>query len=273
MVRTLFLLAALGLAACAPSTPQPVDAASLPPLSGKEQALLTTGGVAASQGQFAQAERSYQEAVALSEGHVDAHLALADLYLRGQQPEKARAVLERAAAYQPANPLVNYKLGKIDLQADNPAGALARFERGLTAAPNNADLLTGKGIAHDMLRQHERAQEAYGRALQQNVTDPAMLRTNLAMSYLLGNQPDRAAALLKDDAAAPQASPVTRHNLALAYGMLGRHAEAKAVLGGELSEEERQASLRQLAQYIAGRDMAGMANGTAQAPVPARQAP
>lgn len=261
MRNTILALAALALTACGgfESTPKAVDPATLPPMSSQEQALLTTGDVAARQGNYVQAEKSYTEAVALSKGHVTAHLALADMYVKSNQTRKARAILERAAQYQPNHPDVNYKLGKIYLQEDKAEEALAAFNRGLSTQPLNLDLLIGKGIAHDMLRQHTAAQVAYQRAINTNPGQAALVRTNLAMSYLLDNKPDKAAELLKKDAREKNASAVTRHNLALAYGMLGRHTEARALVKGELSEEERQSSLKRLAQYIAQRDDSGKA--------------
>lgn len=253
-------LTVLTLAACGGGSHEPVDVSKLPPLSSQESALLTTAEVAASQGNIAQAEKNYLTAVGLSEGHVDAHMALADLYIRTNQGSKAREVLEEAAQFQPNHVGVDYMLGKIYLQESNPQDALNVFNRGLTTQPKSLDLLVGKGIALDMLRQHTAAQVTYQNAINTNPTgDVALARTNLAMSLLLDNKPERAAEILKPEAAKPDASAVTRHNLALAYGMLGRHAEAKALIGKDMTEEERQASLKSLAQFIAGRDDAGKA--------------
>lgn len=273
-MRILALIAAtFTLAACGMQTNKAVDASKLPPLTGKEQALMTTAQVAASQGNIPQAEKGYLQAVGLSQGHVDAHLALAELYTKTNQTSKAEDVLRSAAEFQPNQPRVNYLLGKIYLQQNNPRDALAAFERGLGVQPTNMDLLVGKGIAHDMLREHTKAQVAYQHGINSNPTgDVALARTNLAMSLLLDNKPERAAEILKADAAKDGASAVTRHNLALAYGMLGRHTEAKALLGTDLTEDERQASLKRLAQYIAQRDTNGKAVSAPVTPVLIKEA-
>lgn len=248
-------LALLTLAACGGAPSGPVDVAKLPPMGGQEMALLAAAEAAAQQGQFAQAEKNYLDAVSRSEGHVEAHLATADFYVRSNQPVKAREVLQRAAQFQPGHVAVNYQLGKLYLQAGNATDALTVFERGLATQPTSLDLLSGAGIACDILRKHEQAQRYYQLAMAQNSSaDLTLVRTNLAMSYLLSNKPDKVIDLLKTDAAKPDASPVTRHNLALAYGMLGRHAEAKKILGNDLSEDERQASLRKLRESIAAGD-------------------
>ena len=267
------VLAILALAACSESTPRAVDVNTLPPLSSQESALLTTGQVAADQGNVAQAEKNYLSAAGMSKGHVDAHLALADLYTKTNQHSKAREVLEEAARFQPNHVAVDYMLGKIYLQENRPTDALTVFGRGLATQPNSLDLLVGKGIAHDMLRQHTAAQVAYQHAINSNTTgDVALARTNLAMSLLLDNKPERAADILKMDASKEDASAVTRHNLALAYGMLGRHTEAKALIGSDMTEDERQASLKKLAQYIAQRDSAGKAISAPVTPVLIKEA-
>lgn len=257
------------LTACELTGPRPVDVSTLPPMSGRELALMTTAQVHAQKGEYAMAEKNYLDAVAQSQGHVEAHLALADLYIAHRQPDKARAVLTRAQQFQPDHVAVNYLLGKLYLQNNQPREAVAAFDRALTTQPGSLDVLSARGIAHDMLRQHAAAQRDYQNAMRANPSgDLSMVRTNLAMSYLLDNKPANAAEILKEEVQADGTSPVTRHNLALAYGMLGRHTEAKALVEGDMSEEERQASLKRLAQYIAGYDSNGKAlNGPTPVPV------
>jgi hypothetical protein len=73
------------------------------------------------------------------------------------------------------------------------------------------------------------------------------------MSYLLSGQPQKAVDTLKPEAKKPDASSVTRHNLALAYGLLGRTGEAKKLLDGEIDEETRLLSVARLKEYIKAR--------------------
>ena len=256
MQRLPVLLALFMFAACdmisGPETIQPVDVTNLAPLSGKEQALLAAGEGAERSGDPISAERDYAEAAAQSHGHIEAHLALANLYQSQNQLGKAGAVLERAQAYQPDHPRVNYLLGKLAIADNKPDEALTFFDRGLRSNPDDIDLLNGAGVTHDMLQQTTQAQALYKRAITLSTpSDAATTRTNLAMSYLLSNQPKKAAALLKPDAKKPEASPVTRANLALAYGLLGKTIEAKALTSGDMTEEERQLALKRLQLYIA----------------------
>ncbi len=252
MRRLLFLLPLLSLAACGDSTSgKPVDTAHLGPLSGKEQALMVAADGALRTGDRESAISDYETAIAASNGHVEAHLALAQLYLSQQNAGDAKTVLERAVALQPNHPQANYLLGKILIDENQPREAAKHFAAGLQNAPNNSELLNGAGIASDMLGDHSAAQGYYHQALNNaKPDDKNMLNTNLGMSYLLGGDAKRAVDILKVEAKKPNASPVTKQDLALAYGLLGRTADAKAAAHNEMTEDERQEALARLKAYL-----------------------
>ena len=252
MRRLLIALPLLTLAACSDGPDShPIDPNHLPPLSGKEQALMVAADGEIRQGDTDSAIRDYQSAAAHSEGHIDAHLALAKLYISQQQSAPARDVLERALKLQPNDPEANYLLGKILIDQNHPREAAQHFSAGLVTAPNNAQLLNGSGIAADALGDHKAAQGYYQQALMNAGTDDKpMLRTNLGMSYLLDNNPKKAIDILKPEAHKPGASPVTRQDLALAYGLLGRPVDAKNAVKNEMTEEEREAALERLKAYL-----------------------
>ncbi len=255
-MRRGFAIALLVLLSACESGPgtntRAVDPASLPPMSGREQALLAAAEGALRTGDRTSAIRDYQTAIAQSEGHIEAHISLARVYLAQGEAGNARPILEKAVVWQPNHPQANYLLGKILISENRPAEAEEHFARGLHIAPGNADLLNGSGIANDMLRNHARAQTLYLRAIA--LTPPAetgVMRTNLAMSYLLDGAPKKAVVQLEAEVKKPGASPVSKHNLALAYGMLGRNTEAKKLLGDEMTEADRQLALERLKRYIA----------------------
>lgn len=257
----LFLLALTACDGGDSTVKGPVNLATLAPLTAREQSLIYGADGAMQQGNIAAAERDYQSAVAISTGHIEAHLALANLYEKQGEPQKQRAVLERALIFQPNHPLANYLIGKLDLDANRFADARAAFARGLASQPSNTDLATGLAVATDMVGEHEAAQTIYQRVLRENPkASLAGLRTNLAMSYLLSGTPKKAVELLQAEAKKPGASSVTRHNLALAYGLLGRNAEAKKVLNGDIDEETRLLAVARLKEYLKER-----ANGAAPA--------
>ncbi len=233
----------------------PVDLATLAPLSSKEQALIYGADGAMQQGNLSAAERDYLTAVSMKSGHIEAHLALAKLYDKQNDAEKERAILDRALNLQPDNPLANYILGKLDLDNFQYNDAITHFDRGLKQRPDDLDLNVGKGVANDMLGQHSAAQLVYVRAMRMNPSaNLTNLRTNLAMSYLLSGEPKKAAELLEPEVRKPNASNVARHNLALAYGTLGRNTDARKLINGEMDEETRMLAIARLKEYWKARD-------------------
>lgn len=229
-----------------------VDPDKLPPMTGQERALLISADASAASGDTAAAERNYLTAVAQSKGHIVAHLSLARLYESQNKLEKAENILKKAAEFQPGHVELNRLRGKIALHDDRPAEALEYFSAGLKSDQANLDLLTGAGIANDMMHRHDAGQVLYLRALSLHPNDDlAAVRSNLAMSYLLDDQAQKAVDLLKAEVKKPNAPAVMKHNLALAYGVLGRHVQARTLLGTEVSEEERLQSLKRLADHIA----------------------
>jgi Flp pilus assembly protein TadD len=237
------------------TTTTAVDAATLPPLTSRERSLIFAADGAAQQGNYAAAERDYLTAVADSKGHVEAHLALARLYGNQHQPSKELTILQRATELQPDHPLANYLLGKLYLEGYQYDEALAAFRRGLKTRPDDIDLSVGEAIANDMQGKHSAAQLIYLRTIKVNPdANLGNIHTNLAMSYLLSDQPKKAIELLQPEAKKPNTSSVTRHNLALAYGLLGRHPDAKKVLNGEMDEESRLLAIARLKEYLREQD-------------------
>jgi Flp pilus assembly protein TadD len=252
-MRYLILALPLLLAACSsePSIPQPVDVTTLAPMSSKELALMAAADGTVRNNNPANAEHDYKQAAAASQGHVEAQLALAELYQSHGELAKAEPWLLQAHGFQPNEPRVNYLLGKLAINANEPDRALGFFQQGLEVDPANIDLLNGAGIAYDMQRENTRAQAMYKRAIALHPkSELAMLRTNLAMSYLLSNEPKRAATELRSIAKKPGASQVARHNLALALGLLGKTTEARSLVSQDMTEEERQQVMARLRLYL-----------------------
>ena len=253
-MRTIpFLLLAFTLTACdlVDSASSKADAASRAPISSRERSLIYAADGAAQQGNYPAAERDYLGAIAENSGHIDAHLGLAQLYLKNLQTDKALPLLEKALELEPDHAFANYLTGKLYLDANRYEDAASAFDRGLTSQPDNLDLATGKGITLDMQGNHRAAQMQYLRGIKTNPkASLTKIRTNLAMSYLLSGEPKKAVDLLKDEGNKADAPSVTRHNLALAYGLLGQHAQAKKLIHGEMDEATRQVTIARMRDYV-----------------------
>lgn len=250
VLLTLALSACEGMPWEEQKTASAVDTTTLAPLSSREQSLIFAADGAYQQGNFASAERDYMAAVADSKGRIDAHLALAKLYEKQMQPDKERVILERALVLQPNHPLANYLMGRLQLNANQYTSALEYFKRGRQSRPQDVDLTVGQAVSLDMLGRHREAQQLYTGLLQANPGPASTLpRTNLAMSYILSEQPQRAIDLLEAEANKPGATNVTRHNLALAYGLVGRQGDAKTLLNGDIDEETRLLAVARMRSY------------------------
>jgi predicted Zn-dependent protease len=88
-------------------------------------------------GSFEPARESFEAARHLGFGDVSRELGRT--WLRLRQPEKARALLSRAAETAPDDPLAHYELGKALETLDDSGGAMREYERALQLAPGFAD--------------------------------------------------------------------------------------------------------------------------------------
>jgi Flp pilus assembly protein TadD len=245
------LILAVTLTACdALDAPSASETSASQPISSRERSLIYAADGAAQQGNTAAAERDYRAAMNEGSGHIDAHLGLAQMYLKNGQNDQAIPVLEKALELQPEHAFANYLTGKIYLEQQRYDDAVSMFNRGLTTEPDNLDLAIGKGITEDMRGNHAVAQMNYLRAIKSNPNaNLTKVRTNLAMSYLLSGEPKKAVDILKNEGTKANAPSVTRHNLALAYGLLGQHTQAKKLINGEMDEATRQLAIARMQEY------------------------
>lgn len=252
-IRLLCTLSLLTLAACdgtVSTASKPVDHTTLGPLPARELLAIESGNQSLRSGQTSQAEVSYRNAMALSKGHVDAHIMLARLLASQGRLTEAQKVVQEGLSWQPEQPDLNLMLGKYLLSQAHYEQAQRVFENGLITMPRNIDLLTGKGIAMDMQGDHIGAQLTYKEALTYNPREQAsFVQNNLGLSYLFNNEAQEAIRLLEPLAKEKNTSAVTKHNLALAYALLKDEKKAKALLGDEYDAGKQKEALENLEAY------------------------
>ncbi|MBN8543551.1 MAG: tetratricopeptide repeat protein [Alphaproteobacteria bacterium] len=256
-LRLLCTVSLLALAACdgtMETTKGPVDPATLGPLPARELLAIESGNQSLRAGQTAQAEASYRSAIALSKGHVDAHIMLARLLANQGRAAEAQKIVQEGLSWQPEQPDLNLMLGKYLLSQGYYTEAQRVFENGLIAMPRNIDLLAGKGIAMDMQGDHIGAQLAYKEALTYNPREQAsFVQNNLGLSYLFNNEAKEAVSLLEPLAKEKDASAVTIHNLALAYTLLKEEKKAQEILGDDYDADKQKEALESLEAYYAAK--------------------
>lgn len=121
------------------------------------------GAGAAPKDKIAEAVPLLERAIALRPDYPDAQIALANVArIRGRDDDAEKA-LRALIANHPTHPEANYTLGLV-LLAKNPAEALACFERGEQASPEDADYPRSRARALIALGRNDEAKVAIARA-------------------------------------------------------------------------------------------------------------
>ncbi len=240
-------------------------------------AMLRIGQAAERNGDLPGAADFYSRALALNPEAGDAAVGLARSRAGLGQLNEALEALRAAHARSLSDHRLTALLGRLEIQARQPARALATFQDGLRQAPEDIELLTGQGVALDGLGRHAEAQAAYRQAL---ARDPASIavRNNLALSLALSGRPAEAAGLLRDlasDVTARGSSAqvaTVQGNLALAHGLSGDEGRARRALGASLSEADLADNLRAYVELRDGLLAGGQGGGPGAAPASAAPA-
>lgn len=154
----------------------------------------------------------------------------------GRFTEAAEA-MRRAIALRGPSAAGLIAVGRLELRLGNGSAAADAFEQALRYAPASAEAFGGLGLARDLESRHEDAQAAYQRALALAPGNWAY-RSNLALSYLMTDQPLRAAETLAEAEWQPTAPRTARHNLALALAALGQRTRVVALLSTEMGPDD-----------------------------------
>ena len=186
----------------------------------------------------------YEQALKARPDDYDANLGLADALARIGEVSAARKTYQRAAALNPGaiEPvLAQARLATRQRQLDEARRLFA--QAATLAGADDPRALAGLGAVNDLDGRGEEARDCYRRALAIRPDDLAT-RNNLALSLALSGNPRQAIDLLLELAQNPSAPPQARHNLALAYGLLGNTEASENVLSADLDAGSVQNDLR-----------------------------
>jgi tetratricopeptide (TPR) repeat protein len=151
----------------------------------RAQVLLQRANQTSDRAQAAQARALLDRALQIDPGHADAGVALANLARIDRRDDEAARVLRAVLQRTPDHAVANYTLGLV-LLPSQPAEALACFERGERAAPNDADYPRSRARALLALGRQAEAQAAIARAMELAPDDP---RVHQAASEIQGQNP------------------------------------------------------------------------------------
>jgi Flp pilus assembly protein TadD len=167
----------------------------------------------------------YRRAHELNPGSPEPLVRVGQAMLLVGNPPEAAAAFQDALKLSSNNPDALRGLGAALIAMDQAELALGQYEAAMRADSNDPRALNGAGVALDVLGRHDEAQARYAEALR---VDPNYLsaRNNYGLSLVSSGRYPEAIDVLLVAARHPEASPRTRGNLALAYGMQGDMEQA-----------------------------------------------
>lgn len=247
VARALCTALVLAVGACA-STP-PEDGASAGPAMGTTS-LMNLAAATLAGGDVQAALNLYRRAVALDPTATAPRVAIAEAHFVSGALTEARVAYGALAEEAPFESHLG--LGRVALASGDPAGAAGHFGRALEREPQSVRALNGLAVTHDLQGDHETAQTIYARALAEDPTNRG-IANNLALSEVLSGRFDTGVGRLEELATHATELPQARHNLALAYGLLGNERAARRLIERDLGTT---AVDRNLAFYRAARALA-----------------
>jgi len=165
------------------------------------------------------------------------------------EKQKALSVLEQASTFHANDPQLTSEYGRLALELNqiNMAGPL------LAAAddPTKPDwrVVSARGTVLAKQGKYAEAIPFYERALTL-APDNAGVMNNLAMAHAMMGNPKKAEQILRQAAAAPNATPKVRENLALVLGLQGRYDESKSVASSVLDSDTAASNASYLKQLV-----------------------
>lgn len=231
--------AVLGLAACA--TPQgpggPQESAVAEQAGGMAfDRVLDRADRALEAGGARDAMAHYQMVLGRDPGNARARLGLAEVALRGEDPEKARGMLLSLVDDPAVAPRARQGLGLAALREGDVEDAVKHLEAATAADASLWRAWNALGAAHDRREDWAAAEAAYERALAA-APDEAAVHNNRGFSLVLQGRHDDAVPHLVRAAELGRDEALPRVNLRLALAWQGRYDAA--VAGADPGERAR----------------------------------
>lgn len=251
------LALALALAGCTTTKDQQAEKAAASQSSQGSQsyeALMRVAETTRQQGDLATAGTLYRRAHAANQAKAEPLVALGGVLTDLGSPREALEAWRMALARDPANSEALRGYGRALLALDQPEEAARQYASVLARDPADRRALNGLGVAKDRTGDHKGAQAQYRTALA-GAPDDTVTRNNLGFSLILSRDYAAAIEVLEPLALEPRATARERQNLALAYGLAGREADAARIGRLDLDEAGVQQNLAYYREARSGRPM------------------
>jgi len=188
------------VAACVPGivlavpnpAPEAIEARAINPKEAKAQ--LSRGLEQLTKGDFAAAEKFFNESIRLDSTQVEVRLLLAEIHLRQGRLDDAEALVRKAMAIKPNAPNILVALGNVLLLKKDSVQAEEMYRKALAINKDHVPAHLGLGELYlKFLNKPQEAITAYGRAVEINPKLPSA-RLALGSAYAATGQIDKAIA-------------------------------------------------------------------------------
>jgi Flp pilus assembly protein TadD len=156
--------------------------------------------------------------------------------------DEALAAVGRVLVFHPKDLEGLLELARDQIQNGHPFEALEPLRQAEAVAPRDWRAPSLRGVAYDQLGRPDDARQAWQAALRLSPDNPAVL-SNLAMSLAAAGEAGKAETLLRKAVQSPEATIITRQDLALVLGLQGKTAEAEKLIRDDVPPVEAAADL------------------------------
>lgn len=190
----------------------------------------------------------YTRVIEVYPGMAKAYLGLSESYIDIKLLDAAESNLKKAEVRGANKSRIGYLRGKCYLLRGNLQAAKREFLK----FPNNVDCMNALGAVYDNQGRHEQAQALYKQVIAIN---PKYIDAynNLGLSLMLSDNYKDAIFYLENACTLPEANSAYRGNLALAYGLSGQLAKARAVYAQDYDGDELEERVAYLEAIISNR--------------------
>jgi len=234
-MKKLILASLICLAACQTPNSAPTQ------LEQKKANLRKIATTEKTKGNYSIASTLESQIIGLDVSDPESFINLSQTLHKQDRKPEALDILQTGEKLMPENEKIRLYVAIEMIENGEPEDGLAKLNTIKTL--RDKDYYNAFGVANDLLSKHDIAQNAFKDGLK-IAPDDGLLQNNLALSYILSREYDKAITILKDLVKRKDTKPKYRHNLALAYGMSGKYEEANKVLSTDLSRKQAEENIK-----------------------------
>ncbi len=189
-------------------------------------ALNNSGLLLLQRGRYAEAARTFEQAIEKQPGFIAARINLARAHIQMDDHETARRILRSVLEDDPGRAEVQNILGAMAMQEGDMEGAETHFRASLAIEPGDTDTHNSLGLLYGKMGQEERALREFEAVISAD-PDYAEAYNNIGLIHRKRGDPPRAIEWFRRAIAADPSFAGSYNNMGLAFQDLGQLGEAR----------------------------------------------